>query len=129
MWDLETGTSLLTFDGHADSIRHVAITLDERRAVSASRDDTLRVWDLETGTTLHTLEGHTESVTLVASTQDGRRAVSASYDHTLRVWDLETDSTIATTVTDQIPITTATSNHVVVAGGNDGAMNFYRLEE
>ena len=36
----------------------VAVTPDGQRAVSASKDKTLKVWDLESGRELRTLEGH-----------------------------------------------------------------------
>jgi WD40 repeat protein len=39
---------LRTLAGHADWVFGVAVTSDGR-AVSASRDNTLKVWDLETG--------------------------------------------------------------------------------
>ena len=86
---------LRTLEGHTGWVNAVAITPDGRRAVSASRDQTLRLWDLESGQTLRTLEGHTESVSAVAVTPDGRRAVSGSYDETLRLWDLESGPNIA----------------------------------
>ena len=73
----------------------MAVTPDGRRAVSGSRDRTLRVWDLESGQTVRTLEGHAKAVTAVAVTPDGCRAVSASYDWTLRMWDLESGQTCA----------------------------------
>ena len=41
----------------------MAVTADGQRAVSASRDKTLKVWDLESGRALRTLEGHTDGVT------------------------------------------------------------------
>jgi len=34
--------------GHTDSVYGVAVTPDGKRAVSASRDNTLKVWDLDT---------------------------------------------------------------------------------
>ena len=75
-WDLESGQTLHTFEGHTGWVNAVAITPDGRRAVSASSDRTLRLWDLESGQTLRTLGGHTELVSAVALTPDGLRAVS-----------------------------------------------------
>jgi len=83
-----------TLEGHTDAVDAVAVTPDGRRAVSASRDHTLRLWDLESGQTLRTLEDHTAYVLAVAVTPDGRRAVSASFDHTLRLWDLSSGQTL-----------------------------------
>jgi WD40 repeat protein len=68
----------------------VALTPDGRRAMSGSRQKTLRVWDLETGRCLRTLKGHKDWVWSVAFTPDGRRTVSRTGDKALRVWDLET---------------------------------------
>ena len=56
-----------------------------RRALSASRDVTLKVWDLETGRALSTLAGHSDSVLCVGVTSDGRRAISGPHDKTLKV--------------------------------------------
>lgn len=38
-----------TLAGHTDRVFGVAATSDGRGAVSAARDNTLKVWDLETG--------------------------------------------------------------------------------
>jgi WD40 repeat protein len=54
VWDLETGRALRTLEGHADSVRGVAVTADGRRAASASGDHTLKVWDLASGMVLAT---------------------------------------------------------------------------
>ena len=90
------GSLIRTLEGHTGSVSAVAVTPDGRRAVSASRDRTLRLWDLESGQTLRTLEGHTNWVSAVAVTPNGRRAVSASGDRTLRLWDLESGETLRT---------------------------------
>src|SRR5207253_2379159 len=89
LWDLETGRGLRVLEGHADVVRSVACSADQRRALSASSDKTLRLWDLETGRCLHVLEGHTDYVRSVAWSADPRRALSGSDDKTVRLWDLE----------------------------------------
>ena len=61
-----------------------------RRALSGSKDRTLRLWDLETGAELRRFEGHWDAVTSVTVLPDGRRALSGSSDKTLRLWNLET---------------------------------------
>ncbi|MDP2767727.1 MAG: hypothetical protein Q8O41_09815, partial [Candidatus Methanoperedens sp.] len=90
------GPLLCTLEGHSDWVLAVAVTADGRRAISGSRDKTLKVWNLETGKELHTLAGHTGSVSAVAVMPDGRRAVSGSGDRTLKVWDLETGKELRT---------------------------------
>jgi WD40 repeat protein len=93
LWDLESGQTISTPDGHKKWVNSVAVSPDGDRAVSASHDQTLRVWDFE-GKSLGTLEGHTNSVTAVAVTCDGR-AISASEDQTLRPWNLKSCKSIA----------------------------------
>jgi WD40 repeat protein len=46
-----------TLKGHTDAIRAVTVTPDGLRAVSASRDQTLRIWNLETGKEIATFTG------------------------------------------------------------------------
>jgi GTPase SAR1 family protein/DNA-directed RNA polymerase subunit RPC12/RpoP len=87
-WDLATGKSTVSLDGHAASVFGVALTPDGTWAVTTSADETIRIWDLATGKSFASLDGHTGSVYRVALTPDGTRAVSASMDKTLRVWDL-----------------------------------------
>ncbi|MBL8295023.1 MAG: winged helix-turn-helix domain-containing protein [Bryobacterales bacterium] len=92
LWPSLTGPGWGTqriLEGHSDAIRAVAITPDGKRAISGSRDNTLRVWDLEGRQAPRVLEGHTNAIRAVAITADGTRAISGSEDRTLRVWDLE----------------------------------------
>jgi WD40 repeat protein len=49
VWDLASGKELQTLAGHSNMVNAVAVTPDGKRAVSASRDESLRVWDLATG--------------------------------------------------------------------------------
>jgi WD40 repeat protein len=83
-----------TLRGHAYEVRGVAFDLDERFAISASRDRTVGVWDLRDGTRLKVLSGHDEIVHRVAPIGGGR-FVSVSNDGTARVWDRDTGSCTA----------------------------------
>ena len=94
--DAPGGPLLRTLEGHTGFVYGVAVTPDGKRAVSASKDHTLKVWDLGTGRALRTLEGHTDAVKGVAVTADGKRAVSASWDKTLKVWDLDAGRVLRT---------------------------------
>ena len=94
-WDLEAGSEWRTLEGHSGPVQGVAVSADGRRAVSASRDKTLKLWDLETGRAQRTLESP-DWVLDVAITADWRRAVSASYERALNVWDLESGRALRT---------------------------------
>ena len=50
IWDLETGLTIRTLEGHSGLVHKVAV--DGSRAVSVSEDRTLKVWDLDTGLTV-----------------------------------------------------------------------------
>jgi WD40 repeat protein len=89
VWDLKNAQEVCLLQGHTSDIKAVAVTPDDKRAVSASDDKTLKAWEIETGKELLTLSGHTGGVTSVQVTPDGRRAISDSYDNTTRVWDIE----------------------------------------
>nr|AXV46582.1 WD40 repeat-containing protein [Arthrobacter sp.] len=47
LWDLATGTTLHTLEGHTHEVTAVAVTPDGTRAITTSRDGTARLWDLE----------------------------------------------------------------------------------
>jgi WD40 repeat protein len=89
VWDPQTGRLVSTLpQKHSKSIRDVAVTPDDRYAISASFDETLKVWDLEQEQMVGDLVGHIGAVRAVRVTPDGGYAISASDDATLRVWDI-----------------------------------------
>ena len=91
--DLESGTVLHSdmggqTHGHTDLITSMDIfrTAEGLRAVSGSKDNTVKVWDLDQGTLIRTLTGHSQMVNAVAAR--GSLAASVSDDGTLKVWNL-----------------------------------------
>ena len=49
VWDLGTGQAVRTLNGHTNEVNAVAVTMNGRFAISASRDSTVKVWDLDPG--------------------------------------------------------------------------------
>ena len=49
MWELSSGQTVRTLEGHIEQVSAVAVTPDGKKAISASWDQTLRVWDLSSG--------------------------------------------------------------------------------
>lgn len=54
----ESEALVRTLEGHTANVTGVAVTPDGRFAVSASRDNTLKVWELSTGHAVVTLRTH-----------------------------------------------------------------------
>ncbi|ORZ38107.1 WD40-repeat-containing domain protein [Catenaria anguillulae PL171] len=66
------------FVGHSEGV--YCIQADERKLVSGSRDDTIRIWDLSTGRSTHTLAGHNGSVLCLEFNR-------THLDFSIRLWD------------------------------------------
>jgi WD40 repeat protein len=76
-------------------VTSIALSVDGRRGISTSRDQTIQVWDLDTGKRLQTLRGHVGEVHAVTLSTDGTIALSGGEDCTARVWDLVTGECVA----------------------------------
>ena len=81
--------------GHTSGISALALSADGSRAISGSRDHTLKIWELPSGREVGSLPGHDGPVTAVSMTPDGSCAVSGAEDGLLRVWDLESKTCLA----------------------------------
>jgi WD40 repeat protein len=130
VWDLESGQTIRTLQGHTREVSAVALTPDGRRVVSGSQDNSVRLWDLESGETILTLQGHTGWVYAVALIPDGHRVVSASRDNTLRVWDLKDGKELVVFTVDA-PVTACSvgpDSRMIAVGDWFGRVHFLRLE-
>src|SRR5271166_3377270 len=88
VWDLESGQSVRTLEGHSSSVNGVAITPDGRRAISASWDHTLRVWDLESGKELALLTADSPTASCAVSL-DGRTIVAGDAAGNMHILKME----------------------------------------
>jgi WD40 repeat protein/tRNA A-37 threonylcarbamoyl transferase component Bud32 len=78
-----------TLYGHTKWVGSLALSVDGKRLVSGSGDNTIKVWDLVAGKETRSLSGHAGEVRSLALSVDGKRLFSGSWDQTIKVWDLE----------------------------------------
>ncbi|MBP1682169.1 MAG: hypothetical protein H6Q35_2508 [Proteobacteria bacterium] len=104
LWDVASGSELLTFSGHGDEAKSVAFSPDGKTVASGNgsvkdrqrKSNSVSLWDVATGKEIATLAGHDEDVVSVAFSPDGKRLVSGSNDKTIRLWDVATGKLLAT---------------------------------
>jgi len=89
-------TDILTLTGHTTWIDTAVFSLDGKRIVTASRDNTAKIWDAKTGKELTTLKGHIWPLTSAVFSSDGKQVLTASRDRTAKIWDVQTGREIIT---------------------------------
>ncbi|MBO0347753.1 hypothetical protein J0895_01230 [Phormidium pseudopriestleyi FRX01] len=128
IWDIKGGDRLQTLENHRRWIEDLAVTPDQKLAISASADSTLIVWDIESGKKLHTLEGHTGPVNSITLTPDGTQAISGSTDGTVKIWNLEQGTLLQTLSghTAKVNAVTVTPNgEQVISASLDGSVKVW----
>jgi WD40 repeat protein/serine/threonine protein kinase len=132
LWDLATGTALLTLRGHASDVERLAFRADGRLLASASADGTVIVWDTTNGRKVATLPSHVpgQELTCLAFSPDGRKLATASGIYNLpdqpgevRLWDLATGRETLVLSGHKSRITSLTfspDGHRLVSADNEG---------
>jgi WD40 repeat protein/serine/threonine protein kinase len=85
IWDTRMLEIRRFLRGHRGLLTDIAVSPDGSRAVTASRDKTVRLWDLASGEG-RILGAHDDMVLSAAFSPDGGRVVTASRDGTARLW-------------------------------------------
>jgi WD40 repeat protein len=121
IWQLPSMQLLTVLTQHSDDVEMVAISHDERRVATASRDHLIRIFDIK-GNCLSVLDGHSSDVLSVEWVRDGAELVSSSDDGTIRRWCTHTSSLIKTedlggSETDTIAVA---ASGTIYAGNDDG---------
>ncbi|HRG47373.1 MAG TPA: hypothetical protein PLG41_14305, partial [Leptospiraceae bacterium] len=81
---------LVIQNGHTAAVKGILLTKDEKKLISYSADDTIKIWETETGKLFRTLEGHTAWINGIQLTKDDKILISYSDDKTIKIWELET---------------------------------------
>jgi WD40 repeat protein len=72
VWDLKSGQTLRTLQGHDDLVTAVAVLPDGDHVASASLDQALRLWDLENGERISSFAGDSGRFSCVSLQTGGR---------------------------------------------------------
>jgi len=87
-WDIPSGRSLVTLQGHASWINAVVLSADGDTLATGSDDRVVRLWSIKDGS-CRILRDHAGKVTSLAMTADGALLASGCDDGVVRLWDLK----------------------------------------
>ncbi|MBF0553271.1 MAG: serine/threonine protein kinase [Nitrospirae bacterium] len=125
---LASSLRLYVLRGHGGGIAAAAFTEDERFAVTACRDNRMRIWELVTGKCIMTLSGSPVTALLMC---DGGRVISGAADGTLRLWDIKTGEVRRAFKCHTAQINSlcrARGDRFFLSAGNDGLMILWDAE-
>lgn len=109
LFDAETGTQVVTLDGHGGGVTSIVFSHDGRRIVTGSADGTAKIWNPKTGEQERTLSGNVYPVNCVAISPDGRHVVTGGgrpgESGELKVWNAHTGDEIETLLGHITPVT------------------------
>jgi WD40 repeat protein len=121
---------------HRHQVLDVAISRDGRKALSASKDGTVKLWDLDRGIELLKLDAHSGWVVAVAFGREDEWAASVSVDGDVRIWDLrdaaslEKERLLAYYPTEAPLFSCAVTpdGDMIVAGDTAGRLHFFDVK-
>jgi WD40 repeat protein len=125
VWELRTGTPVVTIDRDGERIDPVAFVGNERLA-GVCGDGRVRLWELSSGAT-HTFDGDPTFYWRLKATAN--LLLAGGYDRTLRVWDVTTGRQVASRRrTERVPhVATDAEGTVVVTGDLAGGVCWSEL--
>eukprot|EP00474_Spongospora_subterranea_P000274 CRZ00732.1 hypothetical protein [Spongospora subterranea] len=88
LFDIETGSNVVTFRDHQASIASVVFNPHGNLVVSGSKDNTIKFWDIVSGVCIKTYSLLLGEVTSVQLNAAGTQLLSCSKDNSNRIWDV-----------------------------------------
>jgi WD40 repeat protein len=88
IWDVATGSLLLTLDGHGSWVTSCCFSPDGRLLATASFDRAVRIWNVGDGLLVRSVTDVPAPATSCAFSHDGTRLATTCLDGSLRVVDV-----------------------------------------
>lgn len=137
IWDFVSSTNESTFKDHGWDVKSCDWHPTKGLVVSGSKDHTVKLWDPRTTRSLTTLHGHTASITAtVFSRVRDQLLATAGRDAKSRIFDLRMMRDVCQLKGFDTPNKGISSiswhpihPSLIAAGGEDGALNSYLLNE
>ena len=131
VWQVATGASLLTLQGHSGAVNCLELLNTRLDTIaSGSADHTVRVWNANSGECVRKLVGHVNSVVALALV-DEERLVSASADSTIRVWRWMTNGACMITLSEHpgaITAMTLLGGGMLATGSSVASVKIWSLQ-
>ncbi|MBL7775900.1 MAG: WD40 repeat domain-containing protein [Saprospiraceae bacterium] len=91
LWNIAGSEPVLLpfFFAHADVIKDLAVSADQKKLLSGSKDGTVKLWDLETGRELRSYKTG-DGLTKIALSADGQIIATGGTYGKVSIWDAET---------------------------------------
>lgn len=91
IWDVDSGSDILTLTGHKDVVYSVCWSRNGKRLASGSWDKTIKLWAVNARVMeeITTLGGHKNQVTSLNWSPDDLTLVSGSVDNSIKIWDMK----------------------------------------
>jgi len=134
LWDVKTGTEILTLTWHDKPISSVAFSPDGTILASGSWDGAIKLWDVKTGTEILTL-GHDKSISSVAFSPDGTILAAGLGDYTIKqvkLWNVKTGTEIGTLIGDRggsvTSVVFSPDGTILAAGSADHTIKLWNVK-
>ncbi|MFC1764087.1 protein kinase [Planctomycetota bacterium] len=128
VWDVETGTELMTLDSGDDWVSCVSINPSGKNIVSGYGDGTIIIWDTATGTKLITRKAHKDSICSLAFSPDGNRIISGSWQN-VKIWDMSTGTELITLRGSGNSIAFSPDGKTIAIGSDNDTIGLWESEQ
>jgi WD40 repeat protein len=88
LWDMGTGSELVTLTAHANWISLFVSSPDGKFLATSGAQQTIKLWNVAGGQILKSLTGHTGWIRALAFSPDGKILASGGEDKTIKLWDV-----------------------------------------